>query len=70
MASSQGVERLRRLGVDPERVEVALQAADLERLGVPAAQRAPEPPVRLLAVGRLVPDKNLELLLDALHETA
>jgi glycosyltransferase involved in cell wall biosynthesis len=70
VASSQGVERLRRLGVDPERVEVALQAADLERLGsAPAGRRGTQPPVRLLAVGRLVPDKNLELLLDALHET-
>ncbi len=69
VASTQGVERLRRLGVDPERVEVALQAADLEGLRPAAAERASEPPVRLLAVGRLVPDKNLELLLNALHDS-
>ena len=28
--STQGVERLRRLGVDPARVEVSMQSADLE----------------------------------------
>src|SRR5215216_4563455 len=32
VASSQGVERLRSLGVDPRRVEVALQSADLSTL--------------------------------------
>ena len=37
VASSQGAERLRRLGVDPGAVEVALQSADLEPL--PGAPR-------------------------------
>ena len=67
VASSQGVERLRALGVDPERVEVALQSADLS--GIVAAARASGQdagrPVRILAVGRLVPDKDLDVLIDA-----
>jgi GalNAc-alpha-(1->4)-GalNAc-alpha-(1->3)-diNAcBac-PP-undecaprenol alpha-1,4-N-acetyl-D-galactosaminyltransferase len=77
VASSQGVERLRALGVDPKRVEVALQSADLSGLGAAArAVGAPGPgadapgpdagrPVRILAVGRLVPDKDLDVLIDA-----
>jgi glycosyltransferase involved in cell wall biosynthesis len=65
VAGSQGVERLRTLGVDPARVEVALQSVDLS--GLPAAERGPAAgrPVRILAVGRLVPDKDLDVLIDA-----
>jgi glycosyltransferase involved in cell wall biosynthesis len=63
VASSQGVERLRSLGVAPERVEVALQSAELSSLR-PAARSAGGP-VRILAVGRLVPDKNLAALVAA-----
>ena len=71
VASSQGVERLRRLGVEAERMEVALQSADVEALaeaaGAPAGGGAPSAgaPVRILAVGRLVPDKNLDGLIQA-----
>ena len=68
VAGSQGVERLRGLGVSPSIVEVALQSADLEGLGDPAAAREARGaagPVRILAVGRLVPDKNLDVLIDA-----
>jgi glycosyltransferase involved in cell wall biosynthesis len=77
VAGSQGVERLRALGVDPERVEVALQSADLSGLAAAARERgaagpgaggagpAGREPVRILAVGRLVPDKDLDLLIDA-----
>jgi glycosyltransferase involved in cell wall biosynthesis len=67
VASSQGVERLRGLGVPPERVEVALQSADLDAVArQPAdAPDAPGGPVRILAVGRLVEDKNLDGLIAA-----
>jgi glycosyltransferase involved in cell wall biosynthesis len=66
VAGSQGVERLRGLGVDPSRVEVALQSADLSQLEA----RAPSDggPVRILVVGRLVPDKDLDTLIDAFAE--
>jgi glycosyltransferase involved in cell wall biosynthesis len=66
VASTQGVARLERLGVDPARAEVALQSADLEPLL--ALERRDPPagaPVRVLSVGRLVPDKNLATLLAA-----
>lgn len=64
--SSQGVERLRRMGVDPGRVEVSVQSADLERFrGVAAEVHTSSRPVRVLCVGRLVPDKNLALLIEA-----
>ena len=68
VASSQGAERLALLGIDRGRVEVALQSADLEPLlGLDRPQRS-DGPVRLAVVGRLVPDKNLPLLLDAFAE--
>jgi glycosyltransferase involved in cell wall biosynthesis len=66
VASSQGVERLARLGVDPRRAEVGLQSADLgPLLALPPRAGRGDGPVRVLVVGRLVPDKNLALLLDA-----
>jgi glycosyltransferase involved in cell wall biosynthesis len=69
VAGSQGVERLRSIGVDPGRVEVALQSADVSRLGGAGGggDAAPDAggPVRILAVGRLVPDKGLDVLIDA-----
>jgi glycosyltransferase involved in cell wall biosynthesis len=66
VASSQGADRLRSLGVDPRRVEVALQSADLAAVR-PAAGRS-DGPVRILSVGRLVPDKNLDSLVEAFGE--
>ncbi len=64
VASSQGVRRLDRLDVDPARVEVSLQSADLDAFaGVPRTPHSG--PVRVLSVGRLVADKNLEALIDA-----
>ena len=65
VASSQGVPRLARLGVDLGRVEVALQSADLEPLVALERRARPGGPVRVLTVGRLVPDKNLATLLGA-----
>ena len=44
VAGSQGVERLRGLGVSPSLVEVALQSADLDALGDPVAAGAPARP--------------------------
>jgi glycosyltransferase involved in cell wall biosynthesis len=65
VASSQGRERLRRLGVDPARIEVALQSADLEPFtGLEPAGRD-DGRVSVLCVARLVPDKNIGALIDA-----
>ena len=81
VASSQGAERLRGLGVDVARVDVALQSADLgevegaARAGAVtgAGSGAPESagggrPIRILFVGRLVSDKDLDVLIDAFAE--
>jgi glycosyltransferase involved in cell wall biosynthesis len=64
---SQGVARLERMGIDRERIEVSLQSADLDRF---RGERPPagDGPVRVLSVGRLVPDKNLTRLIDAFAE--
>jgi glycosyltransferase involved in cell wall biosynthesis len=67
--SSQGVARLEGLGVDPARVEVSVQSADLEAFTAVARRRDPAArPVRVLTVGRLVPDKNLALLIEVFAE--
>jgi len=64
--SSQGVERLTAMGVPRERVEVSIQSADLERArSGRAASPAGVEPVRVLSVGRLVPDKNFVSLVEA-----
>jgi glycosyltransferase involved in cell wall biosynthesis len=69
VASSQGVMRLGRMGVDPARVEVALQSADLGTLvELERRDRPPGAPVRVLSIGRLVPDKNLAALVSAFAE--
>jgi glycosyltransferase involved in cell wall biosynthesis len=67
VASSQGAERLRGMGVPPERVEVALQNADLDAIR-PAASARDGGPVRILSVGRLVEAKNLDGLLRAFSD--
>jgi glycosyltransferase involved in cell wall biosynthesis len=69
--SSQGVERLARLGIPRERVEVSIQSADLDPVLAAVGQRARGaggPPIRVLSVGRLVPDKNLVALVEAFAE--
>ena len=66
--SSQGAERLASMGVAPERIEVSIQSADLEPVLAAVAGRersAGGGPVRVLSVGRLVPDKNLVALVES-----
>jgi glycosyltransferase involved in cell wall biosynthesis len=66
--SSQGVKRLERLGVPRERIEVSIQSADLDPVLAAVAGRERShggDPVRVLSVGRLVPDKNLVALVEA-----
>ncbi|HLM27083.1 MAG TPA: glycosyltransferase family 4 protein [Thermoleophilaceae bacterium] len=65
VASSAARRRVIALGAAPGAVAVSLQSADLEPFAAVAAG-AGSPPVRLLYVGRLVEDKNLERLLRAL----
>jgi glycosyltransferase involved in cell wall biosynthesis len=66
VASTQGRARLAGLGVDPGQVEVAFQSAEIEALaGLPLRPERPDGPLRVLSVGRLVPDKNLGRLLEA-----
>lgn len=68
--SSAARSRLLELGVPPERVEVSLQSADLAAMRAAGARRVPSGgPLRLLTVARLVPDKNLGALLDALDRS-
>ncbi len=62
-ASSQGAERLRGLGVSPRSIAVALQSAEVDSLRGRA--ELSDGPLRILAVGRLVPDKNLGALVAA-----
>jgi glycosyltransferase involved in cell wall biosynthesis len=66
--SSRARERLLGIGVSPEAIELSLQSADLDPIRAAAAgrqARSPGSPVRVLTVGRLVPDKNFGRLLGA-----
>jgi glycosyltransferase involved in cell wall biosynthesis len=70
-ASSAARRRLDSMGVEPGRIEVSLQSADVERFRE-AARRNGAPsdgPVTLLSVGRLVADKNLATLIEAFAES-
>ncbi len=67
--SSRARQRLLGLGVPPDAIELSLQSANLEPIRAAANTRQPRvpgSPVRLLTVGRLVPDKNFGRLLEAL----
>jgi glycosyltransferase involved in cell wall biosynthesis len=64
--SAAARERLIGMGVEPARIEVSLQSADVDRFRAAADGRAErDGPVRVLSVGRLVRDKNLGALLEA-----
>lgn len=79
-ASGAARERFLRMGVAPERVEVSVQSADVARLraivrptpaAAPTGDRAggalvATRPLQVLTVGRLVADKNLARVIDAL----
>lgn len=70
-ASSKARQRFLDLGMSPERAVVALQSAILEPIRAAVAGRAgleavaSGPPPMVLAVGRLVPDKNFAALIGA-----
>jgi glycosyltransferase involved in cell wall biosynthesis len=65
--SSAARERLLRFGVPAGRIALALQSADLERVRASSVGRRSDQNGRLtvISVGRLVPDKNLALLIEA-----
>lgn len=66
--STRARERLLGLGVSRDAIELSLQSADLGPIRAAATTRrpvSPGSPIRLLTVGRLVPDKNLGRLLEA-----
>ncbi len=73
--SSAARERLLRFGVGPQRIAVALQSADLERVRAAAAGRISRSsdggrPLTVISVGRLVPDKNFATLLQAFAQAS
>jgi glycosyltransferase involved in cell wall biosynthesis len=67
--SSAARARLEEFGVPVERIAVALQAADVESFRRAAAAnghlRPAGGPLRVISVGRLVPDKNFGALIEA-----
>jgi glycosyltransferase involved in cell wall biosynthesis len=64
-ASSAARQRLLSFGVPDERITVALQAADLEAFRAAVPARSAAGPLRVIGVGRLVPDKNFGTLIRA-----
>lgn len=64
-ASSRARDRLTAFGVPDERIHLGIQSADLAPFRTAARPREGAKPLRVLAVGRLVPDKNLAALLEA-----
>jgi glycosyltransferase involved in cell wall biosynthesis len=65
VASCQARDRLLAFGVPEERIALGLQSADLAPFRSAAESREARKPLTVLTVGRLVPDKNLSMLLDA-----
>lgn len=75
-ASSKAKQRFIELGMEPARATVGLQSAILDPIRAASLARggleavASGPPPTVLAVGRLVPDKNLGALIDAFAQAA
>jgi glycosyltransferase involved in cell wall biosynthesis len=65
-ASSAARARLLAFGIAEDRIAVALQAADVETFRASASGKSRgEHPVRVISAGRLVPDKNFGMLIEA-----
>jgi len=67
-ASSAARARLLAFGVPDERIAVALQAADVEPFraaATPTSHADEAEPVTVISAGRLVPDKNFGMLIEA-----
>jgi glycosyltransferase involved in cell wall biosynthesis len=71
-ASSAARARLLAFGVPDERIAVALQAADVDsfRSAAAATARSADTPIRIISAGRLVPDKNFGLLIEAYAQSS
>jgi glycosyltransferase involved in cell wall biosynthesis len=67
VASSAARDRLLAFGVARERIQLGVQSADIAPFRSAAAKsaRSGAPPLTILTVGRLVPDKNVGTLLEA-----
>jgi glycosyltransferase involved in cell wall biosynthesis len=65
VAGSQARARLLAFGVPDGRIELGLQSADLAPFRRAAGPREARKPLTVLTVGRLVPDKNLSMLIEA-----
>ena len=72
VVSSRARERLLNFGVPAERISVALQSADLGVIRASAAEapRSDSAPLRVLTVARLVPDKQVGLLIRTVAQAA
>jgi glycosyltransferase involved in cell wall biosynthesis len=70
VASSAARDRVLALGVPPGAIEVSLQSFDADPIRSAVARAEPRDggPVRVLAVGRLVPEKNFGGLIEAFAE--
>jgi glycosyltransferase involved in cell wall biosynthesis len=65
VASSAARKRLRAFGVRDEHIELGIQSADVAPFRKLTRTLPQRPPLTILTVGRLVPDKNIGALLDA-----